>query len=324
VQTQSLASVIDDPDPVGGLYVHWVVTGIPPSTTEIADGALPPGALVRANSEGKAAYLGPCPPAGTGVHHYRFQLYALGQDIGVGADNTGGTSHPDVAGHGLLGDVESLHLGLPAVIAPHRGGIDVTSGVGDQRAVIARMQNAGVRHCGPARAFGSTPDEKLDPIKSAAVKKAYADVLAGRSIYSITQDWNAQGFTSARGKAWTQAAERVVLLNPRNAGLRSHNGEIVGKAVWPAIVDRDTYDGTVALLTNPSRRVGGARGRKYLLSGLAVCGKCGNPLGSLMPARQRNQSRQARYHCKKCNGVTRKVESVDKFVLDVVAERLSR
>jgi hypothetical protein len=31
-----------------------------------------------------------------------------------------------------------------------------------------------------------------------------------------------------------------------------------------------------------------------------------------------------RYQCKSCHGVARKVESVDKFVLDVVAERLSR
>src|SRR5512139_4227608 len=69
---ESLALVVDDPDAVGGLYVHWVVTGIPPSTTEIVDGALPTRAVVIANSGGKAAYLGPCPPAGTGVHHYRF------------------------------------------------------------------------------------------------------------------------------------------------------------------------------------------------------------------------------------------------------------
>jgi hypothetical protein len=33
------------------------------------------------NSGGQAAYLGPCPPAGTGVHHYRFQLYAIGRPL---------------------------------------------------------------------------------------------------------------------------------------------------------------------------------------------------------------------------------------------------
>lgn len=199
---------------------------------------------------------------------------------------------------------------------------------------VARMERryrqdaeAGRSHNGPARAFGYTPDEKLDKRKSAAVRKAYTDVLAGRSLYSIAQDWNTQGFTSARGHAWTQTAVRAVLVNPRNAGLRAHNGEIVTdtdgkpvKTMWPAIVDRDVFDGVEALLKDPDRRVG-THGRKYLLSGLAVCGKCGKTLGSAMPSKR---GQQPRYHCKHCHGVARKIESVDKFVLDVVSERLSR
>ena len=79
--TESLALIVDDPDAAGGLYTHWVVTGIPPSTTDIVEGALPEGARVSLNSEGKATYLGPCPPAGTGVHHYRFRLVALSKPL---------------------------------------------------------------------------------------------------------------------------------------------------------------------------------------------------------------------------------------------------
>ncbi len=79
--TESMALVVDDPDAVGGLYIHWIVTGIPPSATEIVDGVLPPGAQVGLNSGNQVAYLGPCPPAGTGVHHYRFQLYAIGKPL---------------------------------------------------------------------------------------------------------------------------------------------------------------------------------------------------------------------------------------------------
>jgi Raf kinase inhibitor-like YbhB/YbcL family protein len=79
--TQSLALVVDDPDAPSGLYVHWVVSGIPPSTAAIGEGPLPQGAAVSMNSAGKAEYFGPCPPAGTGVHHYRFQLYALNKPL---------------------------------------------------------------------------------------------------------------------------------------------------------------------------------------------------------------------------------------------------
>ncbi len=79
--TESLALVVDDPDAVGGLYIHWVVTGIPPTASEIVDGVLPEGAKVGPNSGGNARYLGPCPPAGSGLHHYRFQLYALNKPM---------------------------------------------------------------------------------------------------------------------------------------------------------------------------------------------------------------------------------------------------
>ena len=83
--TESLALVVDDPDASGGLYVHWVVTGIPPATTEIGEGPLPAGASVGLNSGGMAQYAGPCPPAGSGVHHYHLQLYALREPLNLAA-----------------------------------------------------------------------------------------------------------------------------------------------------------------------------------------------------------------------------------------------
>ncbi len=83
--TGSLALVVDDPDAVGGLFTHWVVTDLPPSATELT-GALPDGAVVSRNSAGHAEYLGPCPPAGSGEHHYRFRLFALPDRLGLAGD----------------------------------------------------------------------------------------------------------------------------------------------------------------------------------------------------------------------------------------------
>jgi Raf kinase inhibitor-like YbhB/YbcL family protein len=74
--TQSIAIVVDDPDAPGGTYTHWVVTGIPPTTTSLPKAArLPAGAMAAKNDKGLAAYSGPCPPSGR--HHYRFRVYAL-------------------------------------------------------------------------------------------------------------------------------------------------------------------------------------------------------------------------------------------------------
>jgi Raf kinase inhibitor-like YbhB/YbcL family protein len=85
--TVEVAVVVDDPDAPRGTYVHWVVVGIDPAHTELAEGALPPGSRQGRNSAGKAAYSGPCPPGGP-PHHYRFTVYALKSKVEVGNDTT--------------------------------------------------------------------------------------------------------------------------------------------------------------------------------------------------------------------------------------------
>jgi Raf kinase inhibitor-like YbhB/YbcL family protein len=72
-----LALVVDDPDAPGGLFVHWIVTGIAPGPGSTADGQTPPNGHTLPNSTGNDGYFGPCPPAGTGTHHYRFTVYQL-------------------------------------------------------------------------------------------------------------------------------------------------------------------------------------------------------------------------------------------------------
>lgn len=71
------ALIVDDADAVRGPYIHWIVVGIPPGPGTTADGQTPAGGSSLPNSAGQAGYSGPCPPAGTGVHHYRFTLHQL-------------------------------------------------------------------------------------------------------------------------------------------------------------------------------------------------------------------------------------------------------
>ncbi|MGW4093854.1 YbhB/YbcL family Raf kinase inhibitor-like protein [Nocardia sp. NPDC004750] len=79
------ALIVDDPDAPSGLFTHWVVSNIPPTTTSSAEGETPAGGVVSLNSANRAEYFGPCPPAGTGVHHYRFIVYALSRPVEVDA-----------------------------------------------------------------------------------------------------------------------------------------------------------------------------------------------------------------------------------------------
>ena len=80
---QSLAITIFDPDAGSDGWWHWVVVDIPAKTTSLKQGAgsgnLPDGARHLENSNGNAGYHGPCPPAGSGVHHYQITLWALGE-----------------------------------------------------------------------------------------------------------------------------------------------------------------------------------------------------------------------------------------------------
>jgi len=90
----SLAITIFDPDAHNGWW-HWQVLDLPPSVTALAQGAgrehgaLPEGAHQHGNSNGDESYDGPCPPAGSGVHHYEITLWALDvptADVDVNAE----------------------------------------------------------------------------------------------------------------------------------------------------------------------------------------------------------------------------------------------
>jgi Raf kinase inhibitor-like YbhB/YbcL family protein len=73
---KSLALTLDDPDAPGGSFRHWLVWKIPPSTTSIGEGQHL--GVEEQNGFGKPGYGGPCPPSG--LHHYAFTLYAMGDE----------------------------------------------------------------------------------------------------------------------------------------------------------------------------------------------------------------------------------------------------
>lgn len=60
-------------------WSHWIVVGLPATAQSLPRGAasLPLGAKAIVSNFGDAAYAGPCPPKGTGVHHYEFTIWAL-------------------------------------------------------------------------------------------------------------------------------------------------------------------------------------------------------------------------------------------------------
>jgi Raf kinase inhibitor-like YbhB/YbcL family protein len=86
--TKSFTLICDDPDAPMGTWVHWVLYNLPGNTRELA-GKVPPlevlenGARQGRNDFRRIGYGGPCPPRGT--HRYYFKIYALDQNLDIGA-----------------------------------------------------------------------------------------------------------------------------------------------------------------------------------------------------------------------------------------------
>lgn len=91
---KSLAITMFDPDAHNGWW-HWQMLDIPVWTVALAQGAggphpdLPGNARQHGNSDGNEKYDGPCPPQGSGKHHYEITLWALDvpiADVDVNAE----------------------------------------------------------------------------------------------------------------------------------------------------------------------------------------------------------------------------------------------
>jgi Raf kinase inhibitor-like YbhB/YbcL family protein len=85
-EAKSLALIVDDPDAPVGMWVHWVVWNIDPTTKEIAEDNVPRTAVQGKNDWKRNSYGGPCPPSG--VHRYFFKLYALDTRFNLGTGTT--------------------------------------------------------------------------------------------------------------------------------------------------------------------------------------------------------------------------------------------
>jgi Raf kinase inhibitor-like YbhB/YbcL family protein len=83
-EAKSFVLICDDPDAVNGTNIHWLVYDLPTQTRRLPEGIrrLPRGTRCLKNSRRTTGYYGPCPPEGTGTHHYFFKLYALDRTIG--------------------------------------------------------------------------------------------------------------------------------------------------------------------------------------------------------------------------------------------------
>ena len=78
-----LALLCDDPDAPRGTFTHWVLAGLQPTVTGLAEGEHPAAAVAGRNDFGEEGYSGPLPPVGHGLHRYVFRVFATSAPLGL-------------------------------------------------------------------------------------------------------------------------------------------------------------------------------------------------------------------------------------------------
>ncbi|WP_051727531.1 recombinase family protein [Nocardia brasiliensis] len=198
-----------------------------------------------------------------------------------------------------------------------------------ERIKAARIQGAmaGKFH-GGMRPYGFEPDGvTLRQDEAREIVRMYEQVVAGVSLRQIVADLNRREIPTATQRGpWTSVGVSDIIKRHRNAGWSAHKGEVVGKAVWPALVSEDTWHAANSVVNDPARRTSPGNTPKWLGSGLYLCGVCGQ---ADLRAGVSGSGRRASYRCRSReltteSHVSRDAGQVDALVEETVVARLER
>ncbi len=198
----------------------------------------------------------------------------------------------------------------------------------------ANVQRAKQGRPAPSVGYGYQRDgDRLVVVHAEAevVREVARRVLGGETLRAIAADLNERGIESPRRTAgagsWNGTTLRQLMRRESLAGLRRYRGEVVGAGLWEPIITPDEHSRLLAVLNDPARSKHYAgRMPKHLLSGLALCGKCGARMrrmpGRMTTTKSGTKRQPAAYACTACHGVRRKQEDVDSLVTAVLLRRL--
>lgn len=185
-----------------------------------------------------------------------------------------------------------------------------------------QLAEQGKPNGGHLRPFGYEKD-RLTVIESEAetLRQIVTRFLAGESSRSICIWLNEQGVPTTAGGQWQTMTLNAMLKSARIAGLREHKGTVVAEAVWDPIITPDQRQRILAHFATKKRN-NTRPPRRYVLSGLLRCGKCGNKLFSAIRVDTR------RYVCLSgpdhggCGGITVVAPPLEEFLSAAVLMRL--
>jgi DNA invertase Pin-like site-specific DNA recombinase len=185
---------------------------------------------------------------------------------------------------------------------------------------------------GSRRCFGyKARNMEIDEAEASILREMGSKLLAGCSFKEIAYWANEQGYKTAEGKMWYPVTIRNSLRRVRYAGIRQHHGEWY-TATWPAIFDAVAWEQIqLKIKLNADRFADRRKARKYLLTGLVYCGKCGFSLNGETKRDKPERPLRPVYHCRVqgdtqrergCGGVTINADALNWYVRESVFDRL--
>jgi DNA invertase Pin-like site-specific DNA recombinase len=177
------------------------------------------------------------------------------------------------------------------------------------------------RWAGSPRAFGYDDQGQIVPTEAEVIREMARRVLAGEALRTLTRDLEARGVPTVRGGRWSMQVLRGILMRPAVAGLRSLRGEVVGRGVWEPILSVEEHQRICAVLTDPARRLS-RPARRYLLTGMLYCGRCGVKLITRPHRHQRSYLCGSGPGLVGCGGISILADPLEEFVTEAVLYRL--
>lgn len=202
----------------------------------------------------------------------------------------------------------------------------------------ARMAKKGEFH-GGTPAFGWDPKDrkKLDPVAADMIRRGTKWFIQGDRIPTILERFAEENLINpSTGKPFSREHFRRILMRCRNAGILRFQGEpmkdqddnyVMGD--WPPIVSVEEWEALMAKIKSRQKKTKPDITTKYLLSGIARCGRCGAKMHGAPVWQKGTKTDTYAYACQKrkadeCGRMNITGPPVDKMVRQLVWATVER
>lgn len=164
------------------------------------------------------------------------------------------------------------------------------------------------------------------PEEARHLKEVVARILAGLSVNGAVRYMNRVSTTTS-GNPWDSRTLKKLLISPRMSGLIDYEGQLY-EARWNPVISEEARQQLIALLAeNRVDQMDTPRERRYLLSCIPECGRCGE--GNHIMTKSHGIVRGGKrytyrsYFCRSCLKISRRMEHLDAYVKGRTVELLN-